>query len=98
MSLSCTPVNCPCPNRFAGTWRQYSKKAIPQLAKITIQSGLCLNFKWPYQANVIKMFDRVNKTIVLMINYPFFSVVSNYAFIILSQEGSVTLKKEGIKL
>jgi hypothetical protein len=30
---------------------------MPQLAKITIQSGLVLNFRCPYHAKVMKTFD-----------------------------------------
>ena len=55
-------VNVPYPILFAGTCRQYSKKAMPQLAIITIHSGDDLNLKCPYQANVIKTFDAVNKS------------------------------------
>jgi len=33
--------------RFAGTWKQYSKKAIPQLMTITFQSATLRNFKCP---------------------------------------------------
>lgn len=51
------------PIRFAGTVRQYSKKAIPHENKITRISGhpleifISLSFKWPYHAKVINMFD-----------------------------------------
>ena len=59
------PIN---PNRLAGTWQQYSKSAMPQLIKITPINGMefhpfiALNFKWPYQANVIKAFDTINNS------------------------------------
>lgn len=51
------------PIRFAGTWKQYSKKAIPQLIKMTPMSGrlenqdISLSRKCPYQASVIKMLE-----------------------------------------
>src|SRR6266481_6679495 len=50
--------------RFAGTWKQYSKKAIPQLAMITFHSASLRNFRWPYHAKVIKMFEMVSNRIV----------------------------------
>jgi len=34
---------------------------MPQLARMTINSGLPLNFRWPYHAKVMKMFEQVNK-------------------------------------
>src|SRR5260370_32925150 len=51
--------------RFAGTWKQYSKKAMPQLARITFHNASLRYFRWPYQANVIKMFEMVSSKIVL---------------------------------
>ena len=64
ITLSCTKENGPPfptkPIRFAGTWQQYSKKAISHENAITPISGqldetpVCCNFKWPYQANVMK--------------------------------------------
>ena len=67
------------PIRFAGTVRQYSKKAIPQEKRMTIISGqpveifISLSFRWPYQANVMKTFDRISIRIVQIpcIVYPF---------------------------
>src|SRR5438034_8570661 len=50
--------------RFAGTWKQYSRNAIPQLARITFQRPSLRYFKWPYQAKVMKMFEMVSKTMV----------------------------------
>src|SRR6266403_1564758 len=50
--------------RFAGTWKQYSKKAIPQLARMTFQSASLRNFKWPYHAKVMKMLDTMSNRIV----------------------------------
>src|SRR5229473_2771058 len=50
--------------RFAGTWKQYSKKAIPQLTMITFQSASLRNFRWPYHAKVMKMFETVSNRIV----------------------------------
>jgi hypothetical protein len=42
---------------LAGTASQYSTKAMPQLASTTVGSGLSLNFRWPYQAKVMKTLD-----------------------------------------
>src|SRR5712691_7225633 len=50
--------------RFAGTWKQYSKKAIPQLARMTFQSASLRNFKWPYHAKVMKILDTMSNRIV----------------------------------
>src|ERR1700719_520914 len=50
--------------RFAGTWKQYSKKAIPQLARTTFQSASPRNFKWPYHAKVMKILDTMSNRIV----------------------------------
>src|ERR1035437_1032803 len=43
---------------------RYSKNAMPQLARMTSQSGELLNFgfKLPYHANVMKMFEQVSST------------------------------------
>ena len=38
--------------RLAGTAKQYSMKAMAQLATITPRRGTCLKRKWPYQASV----------------------------------------------
>ncbi len=62
--ISCIPLSWAaekysCPMRFAGTCRQYSKKAMPQLARMTVISGADLNFKCPYHAKVIKTFEAV---------------------------------------
>jgi hypothetical protein len=51
---------------LAGTWKQYSKKAISQLIKMASHNGEFLYFKWPYQAMVIKIFEIVNKMMVVM--------------------------------
>src|SRR3954470_21674384 len=45
------------PQRLAGTASQYSKKAMPQLARVTSTSELCLNLRWPYQAKVMKTLE-----------------------------------------
>src|SRR6266478_7735323 len=65
MVLSCAVVNSYEPMRFAGTWKQYSKKAMPQLARITFHNASLRYLRWPYQANVIKMFEMVSRKIVL---------------------------------
>ena|ERR1035437_7575330 len=75
ITLSSTNENGPPfslkPILLAGTCNMYSKKAIPQLIRTMTISGKLsnhfssLNFKCPYQANVIKMFDRTRRSIVL---------------------------------
>ncbi len=60
------------PILFAGTWKMYSKRAMPQLIRITakrlspLNDDISLNFKCPYQANVIKVFDNIRSKIVVM--------------------------------
>jgi hypothetical protein len=55
---------------FAGTWKMYSKKASPQLIRITpIKPMPCsqlifLNCKCPYQAKVMNRFDKASSKIV----------------------------------
>ncbi len=76
---SCITFNCisekgpPFPWKpilLAGTWKQYSKKAIAQListiAAIPSVSNhfISLNFRWPYQAKVIKVFERIKSPMV----------------------------------
>ena len=49
--------------RLAGIIKQYSNKAIPHEKRITTISGqfdempIVCNFRCPYQANVIRMFE-----------------------------------------
>src|SRR5690348_4953011 len=43
--------------RFAGTCRQYSKNAMPQLINTANAMGVDLKRRWPYQANVMNTFD-----------------------------------------
>lgn len=58
------------PILFAGIWHMYSKRATPQLKSITIIKGIAsnhlnpLSLKCPYQANVINMFEVINKSMV----------------------------------
>src|SRR5271154_2655869 len=66
MVLSCTAVNSYEPMRLAGTWKQYSKNAISQLTKMTLNSGVWRYFRWPYQANVMKMFEMVSSSRVVI--------------------------------
>src|ERR1041384_5684997 len=57
--------------RLAGTWKQYSKNAMPQLARITFQSASLRYLRWPYQAKVMKTLEMVSRTMVrigLLIN------------------------------
>ncbi len=59
------------PILLAGIIKVYSSRAIHQLIRImpaTPQLGsrvLVLNFRWPYQANVIKLFDTISINIVI---------------------------------
>src|SRR5882724_333897 len=64
MVFSCAAENSYDPMRFAGTWKQYSKKAIPQLTKITFHKASLRYFKCPYQANVMKTLETVNRRMV----------------------------------
>src|SRR6266436_375157 len=64
MVFSRAVVNSYEPMRFAGTWKQYSKKAMPQLARMTFHKASLRYLRWPYQAKVMKMFERVSSRIV----------------------------------
>src|SRR5665213_1450983 len=66
MTLSWSGVNVFEPMRFAGTCRQYSKNAMPQLMRMTFHSGTDLNLRCPYQAKVMKMFEPMSRRIVHM--------------------------------
>src|SRR5262245_55141415 len=55
------------PIRLAGTCRQYSKKAIPQLTRIAAISELCLYFRCPYQAKVMNTLEARSSTMVSML-------------------------------
>jgi hypothetical protein len=44
--------------------QQYSKKAMPQLTRITFQSASWRNFRWPYQAKVMKMLEKMSRMMV----------------------------------
>jgi hypothetical protein len=52
--------------RLAGTWKQYSKNAIAQLAAIRRGSGALRYFKCPYQAKVMKILEIVSRTMVVI--------------------------------
>ena len=62
------PPNCDDPMRLAGTWKQYSNRAMPQLsstiASMPKRSSLDLNAMWPYQASVMKAFDMMSRATV----------------------------------
>lgn len=49
--------------RLAGTSKQYSKNAIPQLTKTTAHTAWDLNFRCPYQATVINKLEAHSKII-----------------------------------
>src|SRR6185503_4757120 len=66
---SCAIFNCDGenpslnPTRLPGTWKQYSKNAIPQLARITSQIGDRFStgfFRCQYHANVMNTFEIVS--------------------------------------
>jgi len=67
MTFSCQRLKGPPfslnPILLAGTWKAYSKRAIDQLINIILTNPrllahfIWLNFKCPYQANVIKVFE-----------------------------------------
>ena len=58
------------PILFAGTWQQYSKKAIAHEKAITPNSGqlllvpVCCSFRCPYQARVMKMLLAMSSSMV----------------------------------
>jgi hypothetical protein len=58
------------PIRFAGTWKEYSNNAIPQLIKIIatrlkfLNQFIWPNFRCPYQAKVIKVLDTMRSKTV----------------------------------
>ncbi len=49
--------------RLAGTARQYSKKAIPQLISTISHIARCSTFNWPYQAKVMNTFEATSMRI-----------------------------------
>src|ERR1700681_4695558 len=52
--------------RLAGTWKQYSAKAMSHEMTMTLNSGAWRYFRWPYQAKVMKMLERVRSRIVVI--------------------------------
>ena len=74
ITLSCINVNGPPlpvkPILLAGIWHEYSASAMPHEKIITSHNGhdemsfICCNFRWPYHAKVIKMFDMTSNSIV----------------------------------
>src|SRR5215471_15855733 len=52
--------------RLAGTWKQYSAKAISQLTVMAVSSGTLRNFRWPYQAIVMNRFEQNRSRTVIM--------------------------------
>ena len=50
------------PDSVGGDLQAVFENAIPQLTKITTHSEVDLNFKCPYHAKVIKMFEQINRT------------------------------------
>src|SRR5215471_20671852 len=52
--------------RLAGTWKQYSAKAISQLTVMAVSSGTLRNFRWQYQAIVMNRFEQNRSRTVIM--------------------------------
>src|SRR6185312_891922 len=58
------------PILLAGTWNMYSKKATPQLPRMTKKRltptslFISFNFKWPYHASVINVLEQINRNTV----------------------------------
>src|SRR5579859_1942276 len=50
--------------RFAGTWKQYSARAISQLTRMAVIRGVFLYFRWPYHARVMNVLDTIKSKIV----------------------------------
>lgn len=70
---SCATLSCPAdqpwakPMRLAGTAKQYSTSAMPQLIRMTSISGLVIPpFKCQYQATVMKRFEMTRRAMVGM--------------------------------
>jgi hypothetical protein len=49
--------------------KQYSKKAMPQLTRMTFHSASWRNFRWPYQAKVMKMLEKMSRITVHMVDW-----------------------------
>src|SRR6476661_2854016 len=63
--FSCARLKTEKPMRLAGTCIRYSKSAIPQLMKAAIHHALEVRFlRCPYQANVMKRFEPVSRSVV----------------------------------
>src|SRR5215213_3467450 len=67
ITLSCVVENVLLPMRLAGTMKQYSRNAMPQLTRIVSTSGALLCLRWPYQAKVMKTLEMSNSVIVSML-------------------------------
>src|SRR2546423_15603726 len=52
------------PMRLAGTWKQYSTKAMSQLTRIASPMAERLKRRWPYQAKVMKTLETVSSRAV----------------------------------
>src|SRR6476620_9789306 len=64
--LSCAALNVWLPMRLAGTWKQYSKKAMPQLIIVTFHNGTFWYLRCPYHAKVIKILEISSRRMVIM--------------------------------
>src|SRR5579872_4922040 len=71
MIFSWKPEKWPYPRRFAGTARQYSSSAINHETMTAFQMGQSWPyFRCPYQANVMKTFDKTSSRMVLIQSIP----------------------------
>ena len=79
ITFSCHSVKGPpssaLPMRLAGTWKQYSNNAMPQLnstmATTPKRCNCDLNAMWPYHANVINTLEQMRSA---MVDIPFTSI------------------------
>ena len=76
--FSCAAENWVCPTRLAGA-KTILHEAISQLIIMTFHKGDSLNFKWPYQAKVIKIFDTKRNTTVNTKVSPLSMLFKNFA-------------------
>ena len=77
---------------MAGTCSKYSNKAMAQLAMAaTYYLWSLKSFRWPYHANVMKIFEQTKRNTVLAITDIFraqpFSINSSLAYVDFDQTG-----------
>src|SRR5947209_11284039 len=52
--------------RLAGTAKQYSTSAMPQPPRMAAHMGICGNFRFPYQAMIMKVLETMSRRMVGM--------------------------------